>query len=72
MRSIVHQHTHDENSAPPDEQVDAPPPPASANRAEGIPGAEPPLEEEPARVGRRKQSAAGFTSIWETTSAASA
>jgi molybdopterin-dependent oxidoreductase alpha subunit len=56
---------YDENSAL--GQADEPVPPAPhAVHAEGIPGAEPPLEREPIRVGRRDESAAGFTSIYET------
>jgi anaerobic selenocysteine-containing dehydrogenase len=63
----LHKDAQDENSPPPDETVDASPTPANADRAEGVAGAEPPLEDEPARIGRRKTSAAGFRSVWETT-----
>ncbi len=63
----MHKHTHDENSAPPDQQVDPRPTSANADRAEGVRGAESPPEDEPARVGKRDMTAAGFTSIWETT-----
>jgi molybdopterin-dependent oxidoreductase alpha subunit len=58
----------DDNGAPghgeaePDQQQ----PPADAHLAQGVPGAEPPLEEQAARTGHRKQSAGGVTSIWET------
>jgi molybdopterin-dependent oxidoreductase alpha subunit len=38
----------------------------TADLARGVPGAEPPVEDEPARIGRRKLSAAGITSVWET------
>jgi molybdopterin-dependent oxidoreductase alpha subunit len=55
----------DENSAP--GQADAPVPPApAAAHAEGVAGAEPPPETAPIRVGHRHESAAGFTSIYET------
>jgi molybdopterin-dependent oxidoreductase alpha subunit len=55
----------DENSAP--EQADEKVHVTGADRALGIPGAEPPFESKPARVGKRDLSAAGLTSIWETT-----
>jgi molybdopterin-dependent oxidoreductase alpha subunit len=56
----------DENSAP--DQVDQGKPVApDAHLARGVPGAEPPMESEEPRVGRRDLSAAGLTSIWETT-----
>ncbi len=61
------EHGHDENSAPAQQQVDAAPAVAGADRAQGIPGAEPPLEEQAARVGKRSLAAAGLRSIWETT-----
>ncbi|MES1172147.1 MAG: FdhF/YdeP family oxidoreductase [Bacteroidota bacterium] len=38
-----------------------------AHLARGVPGAEPPQESEPARVGRRHLSAGGVYSVWETT-----
>ena len=57
-------HGQDENSAP--NQVDARPVIPNAHLAQGIAGAEPPPEEDPARVGKRDRSAAGLTSIWET------
>jgi molybdopterin-dependent oxidoreductase alpha subunit len=56
---------HDENSAP--DQADSGPRRApEAALAQGVPGAEPPLEHEGARHGRRELTAAGFTSIYET------
>ena len=60
-------HGHDENSAPAEQQVDPQPSVRGADRAQGIPGAEPPLEEQAARVGKRSLAAAGLRSIWETT-----
>jgi molybdopterin-dependent oxidoreductase alpha subunit len=55
----------DENSAP--HQTHARPEPApGADHAEGVAGAEPPLELEKARRGAREQSAAGLSSIVET------
>ena len=64
----MHQHKHDENSAPnqADDQGDRPHA-VAADRARGAAGAEPPLEAEPAKVGHRHDSAAGLYSIWETT-----
>jgi len=60
-------HSPDENSAPPDDTGDASSGPANAALSEGVPGAEPPLEAEPARIGKHKTSAAGIRSVWETT-----
>jgi molybdopterin-dependent oxidoreductase alpha subunit len=61
----MHRHEHDENSA--QGQTDTPLPlTPHADRAAGVPGAEPPLEEQPAHKGRRHLIAAGFTSIYET------
>jgi molybdopterin-dependent oxidoreductase alpha subunit len=58
-------HEYDENSAP--GQTDPPVPPAPhAADATGVPGAEPPLETKPPELGPRDESAAGFTSIYET------
>jgi molybdopterin-dependent oxidoreductase alpha subunit len=55
----------DENSAP--DQHDAGRPTViDADKAVGVPGAEPPAEEHGGRAGRRKLSAGGVTSIWET------
>jgi molybdopterin-dependent oxidoreductase alpha subunit len=56
----------DENSAP--DQVDqGKPTVVGADRAQGIPGAEPPRENDDARIGHRHLSAAGLYSVWETT-----
>ena len=55
----------DENSAP--GQADEKPHVIGADRAVGIPGAEPPPEESDPHVGRRHMTAAGLYSIWETT-----
>jgi molybdopterin-dependent oxidoreductase alpha subunit len=57
-------HEHDENSAPgqADERL---PSVEGADRVSGVPGAEPPQDDE-ARIGRRKTVAAGMTSVWET------
>jgi molybdopterin-dependent oxidoreductase alpha subunit len=58
-------HEHDENSAP--DQVDSKLPPSpDAHLATGVPGAQPPLEQAGARIGKREQSAAGLHSIYET------
>ena len=56
-------HSKDENSAPgqADDKIDV----RDADRARGVPGAEPPVEKT-AKTGKRDLSAAGFTSIWET------
>src|SRR5690349_21191648 len=59
------QHGQDENSAR--DQADSSVGRAKdAHLASGIPGAEPPLEREGARHGRRELTAAGLTSIYET------
>jgi molybdopterin-dependent oxidoreductase alpha subunit len=55
----------DETSAP-SRSHRRPEPVAGADLTDGVPGAEPPLEDEPARFGSRELSAAGFTSIVET------
>jgi molybdopterin-dependent oxidoreductase alpha subunit len=61
----MHQHQHDENSAP--DQSDSELPPAhDAHLAEGIAGAEPPLETQGAHAARRELHAAGLPSIYET------
>ena len=61
----MHQHQHDENSAP--NQADSvQPPPQAAHLAEGIAGAEPPLETRGAHSTGRELHAAGFASIYET------
>jgi molybdopterin-dependent oxidoreductase alpha subunit len=55
----------DLNSAP--GQAEDPRPTAGdAHLAEGAPGAEPPFEDRPAKIGKRDLGAAGLTSIWET------
>jgi molybdopterin-dependent oxidoreductase alpha subunit len=55
----------DSNSAP--GQAEDPRPTAvDAHLAKGAPGAEPPEEQKPARIGRRDLGAAGIASIWET------
>ncbi|MES1164974.1 MAG: FdhF/YdeP family oxidoreductase [Verrucomicrobiota bacterium] len=57
--------SRDQNNAPGQADVQKPTP-VRADRASGIPGAEPPLESRPAHAGERDRTAAGFTSIWET------
>ena len=61
----MHKHFFDENSAPgqTDTRKLLAPDAASAG---GVSGAEPPLENEGARHGKRHETAAGFTSIYET------
>ena len=61
----MHQHGHDENNAPNQGDQDRPTDP-SAHLAEGVPGAQPPLEEKGARESSRHKIAAGFYSIYET------
>jgi molybdopterin-dependent oxidoreductase alpha subunit len=56
---------YDENSALGQSDAAVPPAPHAAN-AQGVSGAEPPPEKEPLRLGHRDESAAGFTSIYET------
>ncbi|HET6146968.1 MAG TPA: FdhF/YdeP family oxidoreductase [Polyangia bacterium] len=64
----MHPHKNDENSASnQDHDQGDKPHVVRADRAHGVPGAEPPLEAEPARIGHRHDSAAGLYSIWETT-----
>jgi molybdopterin-dependent oxidoreductase alpha subunit len=60
----VADHPKDENSAP--NQADSQPAIEGADLAEGVPGAEVPVEDYPRRTGKRDRSAAGLTSIWET------
>jgi len=55
----------DQNSAPGQEDTSKPTV-VGADRAAGVPGAEPPLEAQPPVGGERDRTAAGFTSIWET------
>ena len=57
-------HPQDENSAP--NQADALPAVKDAHLAEGVAGAEVPVEDYPRRTGKRDRSAAGLSSIWET------
>src|SRR3954471_11027259 len=61
----MHQHDHDESNAPDQAQDEKPTDPA-AHLAHGVPGAQPPLEEEGAHDGRRHQTAAGLYAIYET------
>jgi len=61
----MHQHEHDENNAS-NQGDDAKPKDLSADLAVGVPGAQPPLEAEGARVQGRNKIAAGFHSIYET------
>jgi molybdopterin-dependent oxidoreductase alpha subunit len=57
--------SRDQNSAPGQEDT-LKPTVANADRATGVPGAEPPPETSPAQSGERVRASAGFTSIWET------
>ncbi len=61
----MHRHEHDENSAPNQARTVKPTDP-NAHLAQGVEGAEPPLEAEGAQDGRRDTTAAGFRSIYET------
>jgi molybdopterin-dependent oxidoreductase alpha subunit len=65
VEADVSQPTKDENSAP--GQADERPQIIGADLARGVPGAEPPPEPRPATTGKRVLSAAGITSVWETT-----
>ncbi|HEX3696513.1 MAG TPA: FdhF/YdeP family oxidoreductase [Polyangia bacterium] len=56
----------DENSAP-DQQDQGKPTAVDAHLAAGVPGAEPPPETRAATIKKRDLTAAGWTSIWETT-----
>jgi molybdopterin-dependent oxidoreductase alpha subunit len=58
--------TQDENSAQ-NQADDEKPRAAGTDRAVGVPGSEPPIEGDDARIGRRKLNAAGPVSVWETT-----
>ena len=61
----MHQHVHDENSAP--NQVDAArPTDPSAALAHGVAGSQSPLEKKGAVIVRREKTAAGYHSIYET------
>jgi molybdopterin-dependent oxidoreductase alpha subunit len=57
-------HPQDENSAP--NQADSQPAVEGADRAKGVAGAEPPVDDYPHKTGKRDRSAAGLSSIWET------
>jgi molybdopterin-dependent oxidoreductase alpha subunit len=57
--------SNDQNNAP-GQADDEKPSVRAADRAEGVPGAEPPLDKQRVRIGKRDRTAAGLTSIWET------
>jgi molybdopterin-dependent oxidoreductase alpha subunit len=61
----MHVHEHDENSAP-SQADDTRPTDPSAHLAVGVPGSQPPLEDQGADEGHRHKIAAGFWSIYET------
>src|SRR4051812_1659261 len=61
----MHQHRHDETNAP-DQRDDGKPTDPTAHLAQGVPGAEPPQEEDGARDGRSHKTAAGLYAIYET------
>ncbi len=61
----MHLHEHDENSAPNQARTEKPTDP-DAHLAEGVDGAQPPLESNGAHEGRRQMTAAGLHSIYET------
>ena len=61
----MHQHDHDENSAP-DQATEKKPTERSAHLAKGAEGAQPPLEEKGAQGGGRDKTAAGIHAIYET------
>ena len=63
----VPNHQPDENSAPNQDDHGGKPDVVGADRARGVPGAEPPLEKTAAKEGHRHTSAAGLVSVWETT-----
>jgi molybdopterin-dependent oxidoreductase alpha subunit len=58
-------HTHDENSAPKQEDQKKPTDP-TAHLAAGVKGDEPPLDKDDPKAGRRHKTAASFASIYET------
>jgi molybdopterin-dependent oxidoreductase alpha subunit len=60
------QHVHDENSAP-NQQDDAKPTDPNTGLAQGVPGAEPPLEKTGACEGHRHTTAAGLRAVYQTT-----
>ncbi len=59
------EHEHDESNAPNQAKTDKPTD-RSAHLADGVPGAQPPLEKEGAHAGKRHETAAGYFSIYET------
>jgi molybdopterin-dependent oxidoreductase alpha subunit len=61
----MHKHEKDENTAPNQAHAKGPTDP-TAHLATGVTGAEPPLEQEGAREGRRHKTAAGVYAIYET------
>ncbi len=61
----MHRHEHDENNAP-NQTDNAKPTDLSAHLATGIPGSQPPLEQEGAEEGHRSETAAGFVAVYET------
>jgi molybdopterin-dependent oxidoreductase alpha subunit len=61
----MHQHEHDENSAP-DQAKEKTPTDSNAHLARGVIGAQPPLEEKGAHEGHRDKTAAGLHAIYET------
>ncbi|MGB6200742.1 MAG: FdhF/YdeP family oxidoreductase [Candidatus Acidiferrales bacterium] len=61
----MHQHEHDENSAPGQTREEKPAD-SNANLATGVPGSQPPLEEKGAHEGGRDLTAAGLHAIYET------
>jgi molybdopterin-dependent oxidoreductase alpha subunit len=62
----VPEHKHDENSAPNQSDTANKPTVVGADRAVGVPGAEPPLETDGPKFGHHHISAGGLTSVWET------
>ncbi len=63
--NAMHHHQHDENSAPEQSDGKGPTDP-NAHMAQGVPGSQPPLEEQGAHDGRRHKTAAGLYAIYET------
>ncbi len=62
----MHEHDHDENSAP-DQQDDGRPTDPTAHLAVGVAGAQPPAQGDEARVSHHHMTAAGITAVYETT-----
>jgi hypothetical protein len=58
----MHQHEHDENNAP-NQANSAKPADPDAHLADGVLGAQPPLEQKGAHAGNRHKTAAGYFSI---------